>query len=347
MEPDAQERPEPRPFSVCLEAAGRRDQRAQPVEHEEDVVLGRDRQARPKLSRHVPEGLRASVQHPQQVHEGAVPAEPVGQRDPPFLGARCSHDGCSEEELVHRAQVVLAAAEPVGVRHRRKIGVRRQHVRDQVLAEELVNALARLSDDRVRIEPGLEDAGHVVEQPLLLSRLPERRGGPDADQIVPRPEPHPQAPDEAGEVGSLGAVEGVQLVHHQVAQRARRVPPPELLIRRTDQQVVEHLVVREQDVRRLVQQRLPVRDHLVRPHPGRARRPLAVLPDEEPRGHPSPQARNPVDRLGDPSRLVGRQRVHRVDDDGLDARSSRPPVGSGRGSGRGSTRSSPIRCRWR
>ena len=65
---------------------------------------------------------------------------------------------------------------------------------------------------------------------------------------------------EAREVGPLSAVERVQLVHHQVSQRARLVVPPEPEVERPDQQVVQHLVVRQQDVRRPCAQRVPVGD---------------------------------------------------------------------------------------
>ena len=320
MEPDLQERPEPRSLPVPLPAARYRDQRAQGVQHQQGLGLVRDRQARPELIHHLSERSRASVQHPQQVHESAVPAEPVRERDPPVLGAGVLRRNRLEEQLVHRADVVLAVPEQGGVRRAGEIRMRRQDVRDQRFAEELVNALPRLAHDGVRIEVRLEDAGHVVEQLLLLPLLPERRRCPHADQVLSRAEPHAEPPDEAGEVGPLRPVEGVQLVHHQVAQRAGLVTPPEPLIRGPDQEVVQHLVVREQDVGRLVEQRLPVGDHLLRPHPGRARHPLAVLPDEEPRRDPPPEPRNPVDRLRNPPRLIRRQRVHGVDQDRLDPR---------------------------
>ena len=44
-------------------------------------------------------------------------------------------------------------------------------------------------------------------------------GRADADKLV-RLESRPQPPDETGEIRPLRAVEGVQLIHHQVAQHA-------------------------------------------------------------------------------------------------------------------------------
>ena len=220
-----------------------------------------------------------------------MPRQPLPERAAPRVAVEGARRRRWEEHPGHRPEVVAGVPEPRRVRRPREVGVRRQHVGDQGLAEELVNPLPRLAHDGVRIEVRPEDGGHVVEQLPLLPRLAERRRGPHADQVLPGAEPQPQPPDEAGEVGPLRPVEGVQLVHHQVAQRAGFVPPPEPLVRRPDQQVVQHLVVRQQDVRRRPQQRLPVRDHPLRPHPGRPRPRLRVLPDEEP--PPSPAPRSP------------------------------------------------------
>ena len=84
-----------------------------------------------------------------------------------------------------------------------------------------------------------------------LAALAQRGRRADAAEL-PWRGLHPllHAPDQASQVGALRAVEGVQLIHHQVAQRLRFVHPPEPAVARPDQQVVEHLVVGEQDVRR-------------------------------------------------------------------------------------------------
>ncbi len=96
-------------------------------------------------------------------------------------------------------------------------------------------------------------------------------------------------------------------------------------VERPDQQVVQHLVVRQQDVRRPFAQRVPVGDDVVPAHRlvGRPLR-LVVATDEDSRGDPAAQRRRAVDGPGDAPRLVRRQRVHRVDEDGLDARRPGP-----------------------
>ena len=190
MKPDAEERPEPRSLPVPLPAARDRDQRAQSVQHQQGLAVVRDRQARPELVHHLSERSRASVQHPQQVHKGAVPAEPVGESDPPALGAGVWRRNRLEEQLVHRPNVVLAAPEPGGVRRTGEIRMRRQDVRDQGFAEELVNALPRLAHDGVRIEVRLEDrrtrsraACPPAPPPRALPRSPRRSGRPSRQAV--------------------------------------------------------------------------------------------------------------------------------------------------------------------
>lgn len=68
----------------------------------------------------------------------------------------------------------------------------------------------------------------------------------------------------------------------------------------------------------MVAQRVPVRDDVVPAHRlvGRPLR-LVVAADEHPCGHLPAQGGRPVDGLRDPPGLVRGQRVHRIDEDGL------------------------------
>ena len=163
----------------------------------------------------------------------------------------------------------------------------------------------------------MEDFRHVVQDccPVVLAADSGRRAG--ADQSVVRLKPCPQAPDETGEVRPLRAVERVQLVHHQKAQGAAGVVPPEREIDRSREQQVEHLVVGEQDVRWMFAQDFPVLDEVVCSHAPAGRG--TGLAHVQPRRHPAPKRRSAVDDRGDAPRLVRRERVHGIDDDGLDA----------------------------
>ena len=218
-----------------------------------------------------------------------------------------------------------AVACRVGVHAGRQIVGRMQVPADDRVAEKRVDALPDLADDGPRLEGLVEDPRDVAEQIRLVGLVAEggRRSGAD-QPVARRSEPHPQAPDQTREVGALGAVERVQLVDHQVAQRVRPVVPPEPEVERPDQQVVQHLVVRQQDVRRPLAQRVPVGQHMVPAHRlvGRALR-LVVAADENTRGDLAAQRRRPVDGLRDAPRLIRRQCVHRVDQDGLDPRRAR------------------------
>ena len=314
----------------ALAAARHGDQGAEAVQHPERLVVVRNREAVAQARDDVPHRGRAAVQHTQQIHERRMLAEPIRQRHAPRLGREVALDGRAEEEIVLRADVGLRRRMPRRVHAGRQIIGRKQVPADDRVAEEGIDALPDLPDDRPRLEGLVEDAGDVGEQLSFVDLLAERGRRSRADQLLARRrEPHPQTADQAGEVGSLGAVEGVQLVDHQVAQRVRRVVPPEPEVERPDQQVVQHLVVRQQDVRRMFAQRVPVRDEVVPAHRlvGRPQR-LVVAADEDPRRDPAPQRRRPVDGLRNAPRLVRGQRVHRVDDDGLDPRRAglRPAV---------------------
>ena len=113
----------------------------------------------------------------------------------------------------------------------------------------------------------------------------------------------------------------MQFVHHQIAKRAQLVVPPKRRIDRPREQQIQHLVVGEQDVGRLFPQRIAVFDEML---PSHARsRGRAVLTDVQARTHSTFERRRAVNRLRNAARLVGRERVHRVDDDRLDARLAR------------------------
>ena len=80
----------------------------------------------------------------------------------------------------------------------------------------------------------------------------QRCGGSDAAQ---GPLGYSQAvlqpADEAGEIGALSSVKGVEFVHDQKLQRFGFVLFPEALAFRADQEAVQHPVVGQQDVRRV------------------------------------------------------------------------------------------------
>ena len=66
-----------------------------------------------------------------------------------------------------------------------------------------------------------------------------------------RAQPVFQPSDKKGKVGALRTVEGVHLVDYKEAQRLGPVFLPKRLVSSPQEQVVEHLVVRQQDVRRI------------------------------------------------------------------------------------------------
>ena len=124
-----------------------------------------------------------------------------------------------------------------------------------------------------------------------------------------------EAAQQHGDVGALGAVVGVELVEHEVLQRVGFVGGPEVAVLTPEQEEVEHLVVGEQDVGRVVAQHFALVDEVVLPHLRVATR----LADVEPGPQPG-ELRLGVDQLSDAAGLVGGERVHRIEDQRLDAR---------------------------
>jgi hypothetical protein len=127
-----------------------------------------------------------------------------------------------------------------------------------------------LADQGLGIEGGIEhrarEAEHRPGVVGIIGAAQGRRGADAGEMALGHVEAVLEAADQAGEVGALGAVEGVQLVNHQEAQRLRPDALPERRVLGADQQVVEHLVVGHQDVRRFPAEHLADRDDLLLAH---------------------------------------------------------------------------------
>ncbi len=118
----------------------------------------------------------------------------------------------------------------------------------------------------------------------------------------------------------MGSVEGVQLVDDEVFKRLGLVAIPQLGVLRPDEQIVEHLVVRQQDIRRVAQQCIMVGDDCLFGHGGaRCMFIGRAFSDIHAGGHVVTQFRTVMDQFRDAFRLVGGERVHRIDQDRLDA----------------------------
>ena len=130
---------------------------------------------------------------------------------------------------------------------------------------------------------------------------------------------HPEPAQQDGDVGALGPVVGVELVEHEIGQAQRTLGPQGLVVG-AQQELVEHLVVRQQDVGWVVAQHGAVRDE---PDGGDAGAPLTGLPRAgvagvEAGGH-ALKCRILGEELGEAPRLVVGERVHRVEDERLHA----------------------------
>jgi len=185
----------------------------------------------------------------------------------------------------------------------------------------LLEGLAGLADDGVRIDGYAEDLGGEVAQvgggralAAKRRRGRDRRGGAERAAGLTHAQGGADATEQHGDVSALGTVVGVELVEHRVAEGVGTVGGPQVVVLAAQQQEVEHLVVGQQDVGGASAQGVAVVDQVVGAHRGVA----AVLADVE-TGRDAEKARVAGDELGHPGGLVGSERVHRVEDQGLDA----------------------------
>ena len=108
----------------------------------------------------------------------------------------------------------------------------------------------------------------------------------------------------------------MQFVDDEVSKRLGSVALPEVALLRPEQHVVQHLVVGQQDIGRIADQRLARVDDFGRRHlVGRV---LGALVGVNANAQAS-QRRRLDDERSDAPGLVGGERVHRIDDDRLDA----------------------------
>ena len=159
----------------------------------------------------------------------------------------------------------------------------------EALDREALDGGGRAHRHQRRVTPGVLGLGHL-RQPIL----------PGAAQMGL------QAAHQQRDVGAQGAAVGVDFVEHQVA--AAVVGEDAVPVGRPHQQVLQHHVVGEQDVRRVPAQRLALR--------------LARAPVVLRHRHHTPDP-CPLEILLDADELVVGQRVHRVDQD---RRQPRPAV---------------------
>ena len=186
----------------------------------------------------------------------------------------------------------------------------------------LVELDPRFGDDRVAVEFSTEYLRRIRADVRKRGLARSKRGrSPDAAKCaVVHAEPKLQAPHETGEVGGLRTVERVQLVNDKILERRRIVFLPQRLLPFADEHVVEHLVVREQNLRRRLQDRVAVGDDVVLAHLLVASATVGILADVQTHVD-ALQPRMGVNRFRKTPRLVRRQRIHRIDDDRPDARS--------------------------
>ena len=169
---------------------------------------------------------RASVQNSEQGCQELVRAQPSAQFRPPVAAdvLRC---------LAAEPGLIQAAYQQDRILHAFVVGdlgncfLRGEAVRKLVAAqggEVGGGILSILRHHRVRVELFVEQFPGVVDDGFGVVPVSQGRGGSDAAEgALGYGQAVLQPADEAGEVRTLGSVEGVEFVHHQKAQRPGRL----------------------------------------------------------------------------------------------------------------------------
>nr|WP_245597112.1 hypothetical protein [Jiangella gansuensis] len=186
-----------------------------------------------------------------------------------------------------------------------------------------------LGDDRVRIHGPAEHGGGELAHRLRARRVScatcvarrrsERGRRSDRSDVTERrsvagdPQRRAEAPQQHGDIGTLGAVIRMELVQDEICQRLGRTIPQRHVVG-PEQQLVEHLVVGQQNVRRLVPHDRAVGDESVLAD-FRARAAHARVKA----GGQAAETRVLGQKCGYPAGLVIGQRIHRIQDERFDA----------------------------
>lgn len=130
------------------------------------------------------------------------------------------------------------------------------HGRGQVVS----HRLAVFADDRICVQDFAEHVAGKGQQ-VADAFVAQGGGGAHTYQLTRwQVQPALEAADQAREIRTLSAVEGMQLVHHQIAQCIGLLLRPQRCICGADQQEIQHFVVGQQDIRGILAQRVAVGD---------------------------------------------------------------------------------------
>ncbi len=283
----------------------------------------------------------AQGQRPARFRGVIIRRQPAGEQRRPVVGREGGRaEPGSDPAGEFRGGFALARPAVAGSRDRGEIGQRRP--------QDFLDGEPVFADNAFRLERFLEqppgEVGQARQRILGGFVVPggDRGAGPDAAQLpLGDIQPFLEPADEAGDIRPLRPVIGVQFVEHQIAQGAFAVIAPDGLVLRAHQQEVQHFVVGQQNIGRLVLQHLLVGNgppgllHCAVQLDGHLAdgaflgsvgiggiEATGVEADANfgfPSGSGSPaQGRRPEDFIGKAPGLIGGQRVHGIEDDRLD-----------------------------
>ena len=281
---------------------------------------GGGRQRRLEILRQLLVPHHPALEQLEQVDKQLVPLEAIPQLKPPGHVVDVRRNRLIGKEHRKPARHCLGGrGKSRVVQHGRQIGPVLEHVHHHRVFKEHPDGLAVFRDHRFRRKRHPENLPCVVPQGRSVRKTTQRGRRPGADKVpLRRLEPCPQPAQQQRQVRALRAVKGMEFIHHHVTQGSRRIALPQLAVARPQQQVIQHLVVGEQDVRRVLAQRLAIGNHTRWRHhhalPARSGLPAHIQAHAQAR-----ERRRFRHQLRKAPRLIQSQRVHRVNHQRLDA----------------------------
>ena len=188
--------------------------------------------------------------------------------------------------------------------HPTKVGSGHEVPPEKRVSKKPINGHAALADQVILVERLSEHLGYVLPQAAIVSGSESRGRANTSEMRALRTQSCLEPTNQTGQVGTLRPVESVEFVHDEPAEGSGLVKSPESLVAGTAQQVVQHLVVSKQDVRRPLEERAAIRHDIVLGH--RDVRAAIRLANEHPGSDLVFQRRGAVDQFRDASRLIVR-----------------------------------------
>ena len=200
---------------------------------------------------------------------------------------------------------------------------RRRHfkLRDRRILKELRSAETVFCDHRILFKRLSENLRRILDDTAVILFGTHRRRGADTTKItIIDSKATLQTAKQASKICSLRSIKSMQLVDCDILQRFGTIILPQHGVLRADQKIVQHLIVRQKDIRRTAQHSFMICDHTMLSH--HSCRCLFLTTNIHTSSHIAPKFRAIINELRYTFSLIRCKRVHRIDNQRFDPRLS-------------------------